>query len=184
MDTGATYISEAERGEVSMGLDNLEKYAAFFGVEFYEMSNPEFPLPDSQDLPSASRKAIARLRKATESAAEEMARQKAEAKQAGKPGRSKQLYALIDAGYFKKPRTVKDAFHKLNRGTASRTLTPDEQTELGRITATLSQGKFLHLLDKLDPEPGSTPVRFLDKAPATVPYPETLGHTGMAADKP
>lgn len=45
METGPAYIRSVIKGGVSVGIDIIEKYAVFFGVQCFEMLNPKFPIP-------------------------------------------------------------------------------------------------------------------------------------------
>ncbi len=182
MGTATPYISEAERGMISMGLDNLDKYAAFFGVEYYEFGNPKSMPPDFDALPAASRRAIEKLRKRQQQAKAKTVAEKAAQKEDGLPGRAKRLRGLIDSGFFKRPRTAKDAFAKLNP-TIKKTDYHLHALEVNKITITLGQGRFIGLLDKLEPAPGTAAVRFVEKDPTVIKYLDgPSGTKDMAAD--
>lgn len=167
MDTGKTYISQLELGIANPTFEILIYYAAFFGVEYYELGNPDFPVPTFDQLPAATRRAIHKLKKQQREAKEKAEVEKAANKEEGVPGRAKQLHALVASGFFKKPKTAKNAFLKLHPGITEKQLS-DHTAEIGKITVTLSQGKFPKLLDKLEPAPGSTAVRFVEKAVGVV----------------
>lgn len=176
MDTGKTYISQLEIGTANPTIEILMQYAAFFGVEYYELGNPMFPIPSVDQLPATTRKAIARLKTQQQKTKDTAEKTKAANKAEGLPGRAKQLHGLLEAGFFKRPRTAKDAFIKLNPG-MPKDQVGDHLVEIGKITVTLSQGKFVRFLDKLEPAPGSTAIRFVQKDPSVVNYLDEPGGT-------
>ncbi|PPK99511.1 helix-turn-helix domain-containing protein [Parapedobacter indicus] len=182
MNTKSNYISELENGLSNPSLEMLIRYANFYGIEFYELANPNFPIPSFDQLPSATRKAIHTLKNRQQKAKEKVEVQKKTNKQEGVPGRAKQLHTLLEAGFFKKPKTGKDAFLKLYPGISKKQLT-DHTAEIGKITVTLGQGKFLKLLDKLDPAPGTTTVRFVEKAVDQTGYADLHVNGNVAAEK-
>ncbi|SEN13605.1 Helix-turn-helix [bacterium A37T11] len=157
-----TYISVIEKGDSSVGLDILEKLANFFGVEYYEMGNPNFPVPSFDALPQKTKRAIAQLEKEKLAAAAKAAQKKAEDKKDGKPGRAKQLHTLIANGFFDQAQTAKNTFKALHPNIPEADYAA-YTVEIGKITNTLSSGKFEKLLDKLEPIKGSTAVRFIRK---------------------
>ncbi len=62
-------------------------------------------------------------------------------------------------------------------------LSPDQQKEVGLITATFRGGKFAKLLAKLEPALGTTAVRFVIKDPNVIKYIDTPScTTDIAAD--
>ena len=79
-------------------------------------------------------------------------------------GLAKSLHGLIEAGFFRKPHTSKEAFLKLNPNIIPTQLSAADRKAIARITGTLTRERFLLLLDKLAPLPGSTAVRFVEKA--------------------
>jgi len=162
MGTKSNYISELENGLSNPSLEMLIRYANFYGVEFYELANPKFPVPVFDQLPPATRRSIHALKKRQQKAKEKAEVQKVVNRREGIPGRAKQLHALLASGFFEKPKTAKDAFLKLHPDISKRQLT-HHTAEIGKITVTLSQGRFFKLLDKLASEPGTTAVRFIEK---------------------
>lgn len=182
MSTKSTYISELENGLSNPSLEMLIRYANFYGVEFYELANPKFSIPRFDQLPPATRRSIHALKKRQQKAKEKAEVQKVANKREGVPGRAKQLHALLATGFFKKPKTAKDAFLKLNPGISRRQLT-DHTTEIGKIMVTLSQGRFLKLLDKLEPMPGTNAVRFVEKVADQAGYTDLHGSGDIAAER-
>lgn len=182
MSVGKNYISELEAGSASPSLDTVIKYAAFFGVEYYELGNPKYPVPKFEQFPKASRAAIIKLRERQQAIKAKAAEAKAQGKEAGVSGRAKRLHGLIDAGFFNRSKTARETFAKLNPKVKEADY-PQYNIEIIKITSTLSSGRFIKLLDKLEPTPGTTAVRFVIKDPSVVKYLD--GHAGtkdMAAD--
>lgn len=180
---GETYIGLLEHGSVSVGLDNIVKVADLFGVAFYDFLNPDATLPEQTLLHPDAQRHLSEKQSAQEKRVKAQEKRKDAGEKIYTTGTAKRLHALIEAGFFNKPRMAKDAYRQIHDLTGTETLTSTQQREISRITATLSQGKFLNTLDKLEPEPGSTAVRFIAKATNSIPYPDTPGHTDMAADK-
>ncbi len=182
METGKSYISALESGTMNPTLDMMVRHASFFGVEHYELSNPKLPVPSFAQLPAATRKAINQLLKRQQAAKEKVTAVKQLEREEGKPGRAKQLHTLVAAGFFKRSRTAKEAFAKLNPTVAKRDLNAHNE-EIGKINVTLSSGRFLKLLDKFEPAPGSTAVRFVMKDPNVINYLDRqAGSKDLAAD--
>ncbi|PPK99514.1 hypothetical protein [Parapedobacter indicus] len=98
------------------------------------------------------------------------------------PGRAAQLHALIDKGFFKRPKTARQAFAKLNPGIPESTF-GNYTEELTKITGTLSKGKFAKLLNKLEPKGKSTAVRFVVKAANQADYGNPNSSINIAAAK-
>lgn len=183
MDTSQKYISDIEKGESNPSLETIIRYAVFFGVEYFEFANPKYPVPTFDQLPFITRKAIQAHRKKQQSEKTKVEQRKATNKAEGIPGRAKQLHALLESGFFRRSRTAKEAFIKLNPGVSKQDL-GDYAEEITRITITLSQGKFLKLLDKLEPAPGTTAVRFVTKDPSVINYVDgPVGTKDIAADE-
>lgn len=44
------YIAAIESGSLSIGIDKQEEIASFFGVKYYNLADPEYPLPSKQEL--------------------------------------------------------------------------------------------------------------------------------------
>lgn len=183
MGTAQTYISDVENGSANPSFEMLIQYAAFFGVEYYELGNPNFSVPTVDQLPASTRRAIAKLKTQQRKAKDTADKTKAANKAEGLPGRAKQLHGLVASGFFKRSRTAKDAFIKLNPG-IPKDQVGDHLAEIGKITVTLSQGKFVRLLDKLEPAPGSTAVRFVQKDPSVIKYLDgSAGTKDLAAEE-
>ncbi len=183
MDTGSSYISKLEKGLTNLSLEMMIRYAGFFGVKHYELSNPRLPAPTFDQLPATTRKAITKVRAQQQKEKNNLEKTKAVNKADGVPGRAKQLHSLVASGYFKRFRTAKDIFIKLNPGVSKKELNTFAE-EIGKITTTLSQGKFPRLLDKLEPAPGTTAVRFVIKDPNIINYLDgPVGTKDMAADE-
>lgn len=182
MGTHKPYISKLEKGQMNPTFDVLVNYAAFFGVQYYELGNPKVPVPEFDQLPAMTRKAIKKLRVQKQAEKSNSAKVKALKKEEGVPGRAKQLHNLVSTGFFKKSKTAKDAFLKLNPGLSEQNL-GSYNVEISKITVTLSSGRFHKLLDKLEPAPGSTAVRFVIKDPSVLKYLDNpAGTKDMAAD--
>jgi transcriptional regulator with XRE-family HTH domain len=62
MQTGAAYIRKILKGKTSVGIDILEKYALFFGVQYYEMCNPKFPIPSFESMPATLRNYVKQMK--------------------------------------------------------------------------------------------------------------------------
>lgn len=180
----ANSINIYESGKNAIGVDKLEIFARAFGLRHFELANPAFPIPEIGRMSAPLRKYIAKINKArTEKAVQNVAK-RAEGEKIYTTGRSKQLHALVEAGFFKRSRTAKDAFLKLNTGLKAKTLTTDQQKEVAKITSTLSSGRFVKLLDKLEPAPNTAEVRFVIKDPGVIKYLDPqAGTKDMAADE-
>jgi len=182
MNTGNNYISELENGLANPSFELLICYAAFFGVKYYQLGDPDFPIPSLDQLPASTLRKITELEKAKQAAAAKILKEKAEQKEKGLPGRAAQLHALINKGFFKQPKTARQVFAKLNPDIPESAF-GNYTEELTKITGTLSKGRFAKLLDKLAPKGKSTAVRFRVKAVDQEGY-ENLGNvTPIAAEK-
>lgn len=183
LKTSRTYISKLERGLVSVQLETINDIASVFGVKHYQLLNPTMPAPLHEKLPALTRKALNKLKQQQGTVKDQAEKLKRAQKEEGIPGRAKQLLALVDSGFFKKPKTAKEAFMKLNSNVSKKSLN-NYSAEIGKITVTLGQGRLIKRLDKLEPVPGSAEVRFVIKDPAVVKYFDgPTGTKDMAADK-
>lgn len=182
METGKSYISQLENGAMNPSLEIMVKYAHFFGVRFFQLADARFPEPPFEKLPAASRKLITQIKKQQQTVKSKQEQQKALSKEEGLPGRAKRLHALVEAGFFKKPKTAKEVFSRLFPKVKKEDF-PSHATEQNLILTTLSKGRFLKLLDKLEPAPGTTAVRFVVKDASVVKYLDgATGTKDMAAD--
>jgi len=151
-------------------------------VLYYQFVNPEFNPPKFDELLASNCRKIAQLEKAKQAATAKMLKAKAEQKEKGLPGRAAQLHALISNGFFKKPKTARQAFARLNPGIPESAF-GNYTEELTKITGTLSKGKFAKLLDKLEPKEKSTTVRFVVKAADQTGYGNPDSSINIAAEK-
>lgn len=159
-----SYISQLERGLIDIQVNSMDMHAQHFGVRYYQLANPNHPVPSLDEMPSAIRhvaeKAVEKRKKAE---ADKEVKRKAGEK-VYQTGTAAELRKLITDGFFETPRTSREAYLKLNPDADGNSLTDDQSKAIGKITDTLSKGRFPKLLDKLDPEKGSTAVRFVNKA--------------------
>eukprot|EP01133_Synstelium_polycarpum_P004753 gene4753-5540_t len=44
------YIASLEAGNISIGLDKMEQIAAYFGVKYYHLADPDYSIPPRQVL--------------------------------------------------------------------------------------------------------------------------------------
>ncbi len=95
MGTKGAYISQVEDGEINIGIDNIEKYASFFGVKYYEMINPYHALPTGTREPSNIRDLKDELKKV-----------KANLPKNPRIKLAPFLDELLATNYLKKPRTI------------------------------------------------------------------------------
>ncbi len=160
MGTRGAYIVMVEKGKVGIGLANLEKYARFFGVTYYEMGNPDYPVPTWDELPPASKLKINKAKDAIASQAQDR-----KVVYRDRTINAKQLHELYAGGYFGVPRTSRETFRTL-RPDIPESEYPKHFRNIAKISDTLSKGKFAKLLDKLEPVAGSTSVRFVIRDPA------------------
>lgn len=161
--TDSSYISKLERGEVNIQVDSMKEHAATFGVFYYQMGNPNHPVPSLEEMPIEIQRASEEARQARE----EKAKEKAEQKGRGEVDRlwsAKKIHELLGKGFFKEPRTSKEVFLKLNPAIKDKEEIKKYSIEIGKITASLSSGKFAVLLEKLPPLEGEASVRFVKKA--------------------
>lgn len=170
-------INTYESGKYAIGVDKLEIFARAFGLRHFQLANPAFPIPAIEKMSAPFRKYIAKINKARAEKASQNETKRAEGEKIYTTGRSKQLQGLIESGFFSRSRTAKEAFFKLNGRLKSKLLTPDQQKEVAKITATLSSGRFIKLLDKLEPSPNTAEVRFVIKDPSVIKYFDTPGGT-------
>lgn len=63
MDATPAYVSSVERGQTGIGIENMIKFAAFFGQKHYQLANPDIAPPSPSRLPATSKTAIAALKK-------------------------------------------------------------------------------------------------------------------------
>ncbi len=63
MDATPAYVSSVERGRTGIGIENMIKFAAFFGQKHYQLANPDIAPPTPAKLPKASKAAIAELQR-------------------------------------------------------------------------------------------------------------------------
>lgn len=176
-------IRSYESGNHSIGIDKMEMFARAFGLRHYQLANPDFVFPPKEKLPADLRRYIAKVERLRQQLTAANDTKRSAGERIYQTGRSKQLYGLYESGYFSRSRTVREVFYKINAYPKTKPLSPDEQKELARITSTLSGGRFLKLLDKLEPAPGTTAVRFVMKDPNVIKYIDTpSGTKDMAAD--
>lgn len=158
-----SYITKFESGKKDAQIENMQKHATVFGVNYYQLANPDFPIPTLKEMPYAIRRAAARAEKEREKQAAASDAKKEAGEKVYQTGSAKLLHGLINDGFFGEPRTSKEAFLKLNTQLKEDALSADHTKAIHKITATLSQGKFTSLLDKLEAAKGSTAVRFVEK---------------------
>lgn len=184
LSTDQSYINKLEQGKLNPSLETMQAHADLFGVLCHELMNPAIEIPPIAEMPAKIRKAAKAAQKAR---SQKEADQQAQ-KEAGKPiyqtGTAKQLHQLIADGFFKRPRTSKEAYEKLH-GKLNPGRQPEEiQKAIGTITGTLRNGRFAKVLAKLEPTPGSTAVRFVIKDPNIIKYPDAhAGTKDIAADE-
>jgi transcriptional regulator with XRE-family HTH domain len=160
--TASSYISKLERGEVNIQVDSMKEHASTFGVTYYQMGNPNYPVPSLKEMPIEIQRASEESRQAREGRVKE----KAEQKSRGGVARlwsAKKIHELLGKGFFKEARTSKKVFLKLNPTITDKEEIKEYSAEIGKITASLSSGKFAVLLEKLPPLEGKASVRFVEK---------------------
>ena len=60
--TDKSFITKVENGKTAVGIDLIEAYAKTFGVEYYELGNPNFKIPALSRMPTALRQYIAKVK--------------------------------------------------------------------------------------------------------------------------
>lgn len=60
--TDKSFITKVENGKTAVGIDLMEAYAETFGVEYYEMGNPNFKIPALSKMPAALHQYIAKVK--------------------------------------------------------------------------------------------------------------------------
>lgn len=158
-----SYVSQLERGKIDIQVNSMDQHAKHFGVRYFQLANPEFPIPLLEEMPATIRRIAAKVAKKREKAEAERDAKREAGEKVYKTGTAADLHNLIVEGFFKKPRTSRETYLKLNPDVNSGSLTNDQNKAIGNITGTLSKGRFAKLLNKLDPAPGSTAVRFVEK---------------------
>lgn len=160
--TASSYISKLENGEVNIQVDSMKEHAATFGVTYYQIGNPDFPVPSLKEMPIEIQNASEEARQAREEKAKEKAAQKSRG-EVDKLWSAKKIHELLGKGFFKEPHTSKEVFLTLNPAIKDKEEIKKYSIEIGKITASLSSGKFAVLLEKLPPLEGETTVRFVEK---------------------
>ncbi len=157
MDAHAGYITRVEGGKIAMTLTNLDKYARFFGVTYYQMGNPDHPVPTWDELPQPTKRKITEAK-----AAIALLAQEEKVVYRDRTINAKRLHGLLAEGYFSVPRVSREIFRKLCPDIPESEY-PNQKRNIAKISDTLSKGKFAKLLEKLEPEAGSIAVRFVEK---------------------
>jgi len=178
-----SYVSQLERGQIDIQVNSMDQHAKHFGVRYFQLANPDFPVPTLAEMPAPIRRTAAKAAKEREKAEADRQAKREAGKGVYKTGTAAGLHTLITSGFFKTPRTSREVYLKLNPGVEGKALTSDQSKAIGQITGTLSKGRFAKLLDKLAPLPGSTAVRFVEKSANQVGYTDGSGSTGIAADE-
>lgn len=57
-NTNSHYVKEILTGKKGTTLKTAEKYSNFFGTRYYELANPNFPMPNFESLPNTTKEAI------------------------------------------------------------------------------------------------------------------------------
>jgi len=50
IEKNQSYIVSIEKGDRSLGIDYMETLSAYFGVKYYDLANPKFPVPSKSEL--------------------------------------------------------------------------------------------------------------------------------------
>ncbi|WP_169305542.1 helix-turn-helix domain-containing protein [Sphingobacterium alkalisoli] len=150
-------LANYELGTNSITIKKMEFLAAGFGVKYYYLANPNERIPDLVQMPDDLQSFVEVCLDARNKTKEERANQPKE-----RTWSSKELHQLIDEGFFDQKKSSKQAFLKINPNISDEDVTNKYGQEIGKITSTLSKGKFSKLLDKL-PAEGSTKVVYFIK---------------------
>lgn len=157
---GQRYIASMELGKRDFQLNTMQKHASTFGVNYFQLGDPDFPIPRLDQMPTAIRRAAEKAAKKREKALVEKEAKRESGGKIYKVGTAAELHKLIAEGFFDVPRTSREAYLKLNPKIDEKELTEYDRIEIGKITGTLSKGKFTKLLDKLVPTDGNKAVKF------------------------
>jgi len=161
--TTPSYLSRIESGRHNPSLETMQQYADTFGIAFYELANPDFPIPPLSSMPLPTRRAVERFRKEQQQKEAEREHLKETGSGVYATGLARTLRSLLEEGFFRTPRTSKKVFLKLHPDADPDALTPEQHEAIGRITGTLVRGRFPKLLNKLEPLPGKRAMRFVEK---------------------
>ncbi|NVM62249.1 hypothetical protein FHW88_000525 [Mucilaginibacter sp. SG538B] len=94
-------INEIIDGDKGVVLKTLEKIAAFFGLKYYEMGNPNFPIPPEDKLPTTTKLVIAKRKV------------EGEPKKYSDHRLTEALDAVLSGSYLEEPRTSKQILTQL-----------------------------------------------------------------------
>lgn len=113
-----SYIGKVEQGDVAIGIDKMEGFASSFGVEYYEMANPDFPFPGIESLPEKTRNTVTKQRD-RKNIATTVTR--------GSKGIAMHLDRFISTGGLSSPKTAKEIVEILAEAVD---ITPSRITDL------------------------------------------------------
>ncbi|SEN20671.1 Helix-turn-helix [bacterium A37T11] len=98
-----TQVGKITRGEISVGIENAEEIALYFGVHYYQMGNPDYDVPTFEQMPKALRDYVA-----------EQKQKKVQAKQAQTAKEEKLMKELLASTFLRKPKTAEEIAEKLS----------------------------------------------------------------------
>lgn len=121
--TGTTdsYLGKVERGIINIGADNMEMYASTFGVKFYELANPNFPVPKLEEMPNTLQEYVYSIRNIRKSGSKMPALKI-----------TKYLDPIIESDFLTTPRTAKMIAEEIK-------MKVDVTIPPGRITSELTK---------------------------------------------
>lgn len=127
--------SNIENGEKSIDIDRVDQVAEAYGLRYYEMSNPKFPIPAFAELPAKTQAKILEIRdrpKKTKNYKIDLAGE---------------LDKIIESGFIDQPRTALEIWEQL----------PEElrkKVKPVRISDLLGKEPRKSLVTKIPPLPG------------------------------
>lgn len=128
--------SNIENGGKNIGIERADQVAAAYGLRYYEMSNPKFPIPDFADLPAETQAKIVAMR------------DKPKKNRDYKNDLAGELDKIIESGFISQPRTAEEIWQQL----------PEElrkKVKPVRISDLLGKEPRKSMVTKIRPLPGT-----------------------------
>lgn len=141
LKTNAESIVKIINGDKSVYLETVEKIADIFGVKYYQMADPEFPLPSKKNLPENT-KTLIEERKAS-----------GEPKKYGDHDLNQELDKIFRGNFLEIPRTTTEIANELPRSIPSTVRTAS------RVSDAIKKGTWEGLIAKL-PKPDGERQRY------------------------
>ncbi|WP_110827647.1 helix-turn-helix transcriptional regulator [Pedobacter nutrimenti] len=101
------YIASLEAGNISIGLDKMEQIAAYFGVKYYHLADPEYSIPPRQVL----RENIEKYIRSTQTESGYLKNES--------PNFTKSIDQILQGSFLIQPRSAKEIATECNRLYAS-----------------------------------------------------------------